>query len=69
MAVSHLLDTSVLTRLGAPEVRAVVEPLAAMGRMACAGISDLEIGYSARSGGSGINSPVRSTSLLGGNHR
>ena len=48
MAVVHLLDTSVLTRLGAPSVRAVVEPLAAIGRAARAGISDLEIGYSAR---------------------
>ena len=48
MAVSHILDTSVLTRLGAPSVRAVVEPLAAVGRAARAGISDLEIGYSAR---------------------
>jgi predicted nucleic acid-binding protein len=48
MEVGHLLDTSVLTRLGAPSVRAVVEPLAAIGRAARAGISDLEIGYSAR---------------------
>jgi len=46
--VSHLLDTSVLTRLGKPSVRAVVEPLATVGRAARAGISDLEIGYSAR---------------------
>ncbi len=48
MALSHLLDTSVLTRLRAPSVRAAVEPLAAIGRAARAGISDLEIGYSAR---------------------
>jgi predicted nucleic acid-binding protein len=48
MAVSHLLDTSVLTRLSEASVRAVVEPLAAIGRAARAGISDLEIGYSAR---------------------
>jgi predicted nucleic acid-binding protein len=48
MAVGHLLDTSVLTRLGEPSVRAVVEPLAAIGRAARAGISDLEIGHSAR---------------------
>ena len=48
--MSHLLDTSVLTRLGEPSVRAVVEPLAAIGRAARAGISDLEIGYSARNG-------------------
>ena len=51
MAVSHLLDTSVLTRLGEPSVRAIIEPLAAIGRAARAGISDLEIGYSARNAG------------------
>ena len=49
--MSHLLDTSVLTRLGEASVRAVVEPLAAIGRAARAGISDLEIGFSARNGG------------------
>jgi predicted nucleic acid-binding protein len=48
MAVGHLIDTSVLTRLGEPSVRAVVEPLASIGRAVRAGISDLEIGYSAR---------------------
>lgn len=48
MALTHLVDTSVLTRLGAPSVRSVVEPLAAAGRLGRAGISDLEIGYSAR---------------------
>ncbi len=46
--MSHLLDTSVLTRLSKPSVRAVVEPLATVGRAARARISDLEIGYSAR---------------------
>ena len=46
--MTHLLDTSVLTRLHHPTVREVVEPLAAVGRAARAGISDLEIGYSAR---------------------
>lgn len=48
MALSHLLDTSVLTRLREPSVRGVVEPLATIGRAARAGISDLEIGYSGR---------------------
>lgn len=48
MALNHLLDTSVLTRLRHPSVRAVVEPLATIGRAARCGISDLEIGYSAR---------------------
>lgn len=49
--MTHLFDTSVLTRLGEPSVRAVVEPLASIGRAARAGISDLEIGYSARNAG------------------
>ena len=48
MALTHLLDTSVLTRLHQPAVREVIEPLAAAGRAARAGISDLEIGFSAR---------------------
>jgi predicted nucleic acid-binding protein len=48
VALRYLLDTSVLTRLREPSVRAVVEPLAAIGHAARAGISDLEIGYSAR---------------------
>jgi hypothetical protein len=49
MALTHLVDTSVLTRLRHDAVRAVVEPLAAAGSLARAGITDLEIGYSARS--------------------
>ena len=48
MALTHLLDTSVLKRLASPSVRAVVEPLAEAGRAGRAGISDLEVGYSAR---------------------
>jgi predicted nucleic acid-binding protein len=48
MALTHLLDTSVLTRLNHPIVRSAVEPLAATGEAARAGISDLEIGFSAR---------------------
>ena len=51
MALSHVVDTSVLKRLSAPTVRAVVEPLADAGRLARAGISDLEVGYSARNAG------------------
>ena len=46
--MSHVLDTSVLTRLSSLSVREVVEPLASVGRAARAAISDLEIGYSAR---------------------
>jgi predicted nucleic acid-binding protein len=49
MALTHLVDTSVLTRLARPEVRTVLEPLAERGELARAEISDLEVGYSARS--------------------
>jgi predicted nucleic acid-binding protein len=49
VALTHLVDTSVLTRLRHKSVRAVVETLAASGTLARAGITDLEIGYSARS--------------------
>ncbi len=48
MAISHLLDTSVLTRLHHAAVREIVEPLAKAGRAARASISDLEVGFSAR---------------------
>ena len=48
MALTHLVDTSVLKRLDEPVVRAVVEPLAAAGRVARPRICDLEVGYSAR---------------------
>jgi predicted nucleic acid-binding protein len=49
MALTHLLDTGVLTRLGNPEIRAAIEPKAQLAQLARAEISDLEIGYSARS--------------------
>ena len=49
MALTHLVDTSVLTRLGRPELRRAIELRAERGELARAGISDLEIGYSARS--------------------
>lgn len=48
MALTHLADTSVLTRLGHAAVRAALEPLAEEERVARAGISDLEVGFSAR---------------------
>ena len=48
MALTHLVDTSVLTRLRRGEVDEVVEPLTSAGRLGRATISDLEIGYSAR---------------------
>ena len=49
MALTHLVDTSVLTRLRHGAVRVVVEPLAAKGVLGRAGITGLEIGFSARS--------------------
>jgi predicted nucleic acid-binding protein len=49
VALTHLVDTSVLTRLDQPSIRATIEPRAARGELARAGISDLEVGYSARS--------------------
>jgi predicted nucleic acid-binding protein len=48
MALTHILDTSVLTRLGQPAIRGAVEPRTRRGELARAEISDLEIGYSAR---------------------
>jgi len=48
VALSFLLATSVLSRLGRTEVRAVVEPLAGAGRLGRPVICDLEVGYSAR---------------------
>jgi predicted nucleic acid-binding protein len=48
VALSFLLDTSVITRLARPEVRGVVEPLAALGELGRPSITDLEVGYSAR---------------------
>ncbi len=48
MALSFLLDTSVITRLARPEVRNVVQPLALDGELCRPSICDLEVGYSAR---------------------
>ena len=48
MALTHLADTSVLTRLGAVSVREILEPLVEAGNVARAGITDLEVGFSAR---------------------
>lgn len=48
MALTHLVDSSVLTRLGRPAIRKAIEPMVERGELARAGISDLEIGYSAR---------------------
>jgi predicted nucleic acid-binding protein len=49
MALTALLDSSVLTRLRHDAVRDAIEPRAKRGELARAGISDLEIGFSARS--------------------
>lgn len=48
MALTHLLDTSVLTRLWNPAIRGAIEPKVELGELGRAGISDLEVGYSAR---------------------
>ena len=49
MALTHLVDTSVLTRLADPTIRDAIAGRAMRGELARAGITDLEIGYSARS--------------------
>ena len=49
MALTHLVDTSVLTHLAQTEVRTAIQPRVERRELARAGISDLEIGYSARS--------------------
>jgi len=48
MALTHLVDSSVLTRLRQAAVREAIQPRAERGEIARAGISDLEIGFSAR---------------------
>jgi predicted nucleic acid-binding protein len=48
VALTHIVDTSVLARLRHSTVRTALEPLAAGGQVARAGISDLEVGFSAR---------------------
>lgn len=48
MALTHLVDTSVVTCLGVPSVRAVIGPLVSDGRVGRAGMTDLEVGFSSR---------------------
>ena len=48
MALSYVVDTSVLKRLGQQEVRDVIEPMAVAGQLGRARICDLEVGFSAR---------------------
>jgi predicted nucleic acid-binding protein len=50
VALSHLIDTSVLKRLVNPAVRRRVETLARTGALGRATICDLEVGFSARNG-------------------
>lgn len=48
MALTHLLDTSLVSRLGLATVRTVVGPLIDSGELARARITDLEVGYWSR---------------------
>lgn len=48
MALTWLVDTSVLTRLPNSEVRTAVSPLVEQGRVGRCTMSDLETGFSAR---------------------
>ena len=48
MALTHLLDTSVISRLSELAVREVVEPLTDAGQLGRAGITDLEVGHGSR---------------------
>jgi predicted nucleic acid-binding protein len=48
MALSYLIDTSVVKRLADPTIRQVVQRLTEAGEIARARITDLEVGYSAR---------------------
>jgi predicted nucleic acid-binding protein len=50
VALTYLVDTSVLTRLHDSNVRDAIEPKVRAGDVARASISDLEVGFSARSG-------------------
>lgn len=51
MALTHVVDTSVLERLSAASVRERVESLAAAGELGRPTICDLEVGYSAHTAG------------------
>ncbi len=51
MALTHVADTSVLTRLRKNEVRSVVERMLVDRCLARCALSDLEVGFSARNAG------------------
>jgi predicted nucleic acid-binding protein len=48
VALTHLIDTSVVARLGVKAVRAAVDLLVSEGRIGRAGVTDLEVGYGSR---------------------
>lgn len=48
MALTHLMDTSVLKRLGSAPVREVIDAMADAGALARSDFTDLEVGFSAR---------------------
>lgn len=48
MALTHLIDTSIVSRLTVAAVSRVLEPLAEDGRVGRAGITDLAVGYGCR---------------------
>jgi predicted nucleic acid-binding protein len=50
VALTHLVDTSVIKRLGDASIRSAVEALAAPRELGRPTICDLEVGYSARNG-------------------
>lgn len=50
MALTQLLDTSVLTRLGVPAIRSRVDALFGAGSPCVSRLTALELGFSARSG-------------------
>ena len=50
MALTHLVDTSVLKRLSSPAVREALEPLVEAGCVARSSVADLGAGHSARHG-------------------
>ncbi|MGI8648459.1 MAG: PIN domain nuclease [Acidimicrobiales bacterium] len=51
MALTHLADTSVLTRLAVPTVRHMLRELLTRRRIGRCTMSDLELGFSARNAG------------------
>lgn len=51
MALTHVADTSVLTRLASPAVKQTMGSLLGAGALARCVVSDLELGFSARNAG------------------